>query len=178
MIFVLLTFWIKHHAPISELVTPAPDHKKHNIHSNETMELCVASGPSPNNINTHLCQISSQCQEFHTSIMRAFLLVKLTFVCSHIIPIFHSSSDSPPVPYLPESFTPRRPWLVHLDWGHVEYSWWWRWVDSDDDDNDSNDDLFTGDNIPGVGGSDYPTKGQADLCALNPTNPGCWKKTT
>ena len=30
-----------------------------------------------------------------------------------------------------------------------------------------------GDNIPGVGGNDYPVKSQADLCALNPTNPGC-----
>jgi len=29
------------------------------------------------------------------------------------------------------------------------------------------------DNIPGVGGTNYPTKGQADLCALNPKNPGC-----
>ena len=34
-----------------------------------------------------------------------------------------------------------------------------------DDDND---------NIPGVGGNDYPVNGQAQLCALNPTNPGCW----
>ena len=33
-----------------------------------------------------------------------------------------------------------------------------------DDDND---------NIPGVGGNDYPVNGQAQLCALNPTNPGC-----
>ena len=28
------------------------------------LELCAASGPSPNSINTHLCQISSQCPEF------------------------------------------------------------------------------------------------------------------
>ena len=33
-----------------------------------------------------------------------------------------------------------------------------------DDDND---------NIPGVGGNDYPVNGQAQLCALNPSNPGC-----
>ena len=37
------------------------------------------------------------------------------------------------------------------------------WMIPDDD----------GDNIPGVGGVDYPVKSQADLCALNPTNPGC-----
>merc|ERR1719422_884066 len=30
-----------------------------------------------------------------------------------------------------------------------------------------------GDNIPGVGGNDYPVNGQKELCALNPTNPGC-----
>ena len=33
-----------------------------------------------------------------------------------------------------------------------------------DDDND---------NIPGVGGTDYPVNGQKELCAINPTNPGC-----
>ena len=33
-----------------------------------------------------------------------------------------------------------------------------------DDDND---------NIPGVGGNDYPVNGQKELCAINPTNPGC-----
>ena len=37
------------------------------------------------------------------------------------------------------------------------------WVIPDDD----------GDNIPGVGGNDYPVNGQKELCALNPTNPGC-----
>ena len=31
-----------------------------------------------------------------------------------------------------------------------------------------------GDNIPGVGGNDYPVNGQKELCGLNPTNPGCW----
>ena len=30
-----------------------------------------------------------------------------------------------------------------------------------------------GDNIPGVGGNDYPVNGQKELCGLNPTNPGC-----
>ena len=33
-----------------------------------------------------------------------------------------------------------------------------------DDDND---------NIPGLAGSDYPVNGQKELCAINPTNPGC-----
>ena len=33
-----------------------------------------------------------------------------------------------------------------------------------DDDND---------NIPGVGGNDYPVNGQKELCAINPANPGC-----
>ena len=39
--------------------------------------------------------------------------------------------------------------------------------------NGGGDDGVAGDNIPGVGGNDYPVKSQADLCALNPTNPGC-----
>lgn len=88
--------------------------------------------------------------------------------------MFHSTSDPPPVPDLPESQPPRRPRLVHLVRGHVDDPWWWRWDDSDDG-NDGDHDHFIGDNIPGVGGSDYPTKGQADLCALNPANPGCWR---
>ena len=61
------------------------------------------------------------------------------------------------------------------EWHNDEYG------DDDDDDDGENEewrddddsDHVSGDNIPGVGGSDYPTKSQADLCAINPTNPGC-----
>ena len=47
--------------------------------------------------------------------------------------------------------------------------------EEDPDHDGGGDHGVAGDNIPGVGGNDYPVKSQADLCALNPTNPGCWE---